>query len=44
MCALEVMETMKQSSYTLEIGNVNFFHSACDELQLDKEEVEIWQI
>lgn len=41
MCALEVMETMKQSSYTLEIGNVNFFHSACDELQLDKEEVEI---
>ena len=27
VCALEVMECMKQASFTLEIGNVNFFHT-----------------
>ncbi|WP_416326400.1 ATP phosphoribosyltransferase regulatory subunit [[Eubacterium] hominis] len=41
MCALEVMEAMKQDSYTLEIGNVNFFHCACEQLNLTEEQVEI---
>lgn len=38
LCALEVMDVMKQP-YTLEIGNVNFFHSACAELKLQEEEI-----
>lgn len=41
MCALEVMEAMKQDSYTLEIGNVNFFHCACEQLNLTEQQVEI---
>lgn len=41
VCALEVMETMKQESYTLEIGNVNFFECACSALSLSNEEIEI---
>lgn len=40
MCALEVMESMKQTSYTLEIGNVNFFHCACEDLSLNEEQME----
>ena len=40
MCALEVMDTMKQDSYTLEIGNVNFFHCACENLNLNEEQIE----
>lgn len=41
VCALDVMETMRQESYTLEIGNVNFFMQACKDLQLKDEEIEI---
>lgn len=41
VCALEVMETMKQESYTLEIGNVNFFECACSALSLSNEQIEI---
>lgn len=41
MCALEVMESMNQSSYTLEIGNVNFFHCACMDLNLNEEQMEV---
>lgn len=41
VCALEVMETMKQASYTLEIGNVNFFLSACQDSALNEEETAI---
>lgn len=40
MCALQVMESMKQTSYTLELGNVNFFHCACEDLNLDEEQIE----
>lgn len=40
VCALEVMECMDQASYTLEIGNVNFFTKACDDLKLDPEAIE----
>lgn len=40
VCALEVMETMKQESYTLEIGNVNFFACACAALSLSDEQME----
>lgn len=39
LCALEVMDVMKQESYTLEIGNVNFFHSACADLEMREEEI-----
>lgn len=39
VCALEVMEQMNQSSYTLEIGNINVFHSACQDLKLDEEQM-----
>ncbi|MEF9967611.1 MAG: ATP phosphoribosyltransferase regulatory subunit [Longicatena sp.] len=39
VCALEVMENMLQESYTLEIGNVNFFLSACQEVKLSEEEI-----
>lgn len=38
--ALEVMKAMNQSSYTLEIGNVNFFQSACEHLHIDAKERE----
>ena len=38
VCALEAMESMKQDSYTLEIGDVNFFHGACSDLNLREEE------
>lgn len=40
MCALDVMAAMKQSEYTLEIGNVKFFHSACKDLHLSEEQIE----
>lgn len=36
VCALEVMEAMHQSSYTLEIGDVNFFTQACKDIALDQ--------
>lgn len=39
VCALEVMEKLQQASYTLELGNVNFFHSACRDLRLDEEDM-----
>ena len=38
VCALEAMESMKQESYTLELGDVNFFHGACSDLNLTEEE------
>lgn len=41
VCALEVMECMKQASFTLEIGNVNFFHTAVELLGLTKDETQI---
>lgn len=41
VCALEVMECMQQEPYTLEIGNVNFFHTAVELLGLTKDETEI---
>lgn len=41
VCALEVMECMKQETFTLEIGNVNFFHTAVELLGLHAEEIEI---
>lgn len=41
VCALEVMQTMKQQAYTLEIGNVNFFQSACADVALSVEQMEI---
>ena len=40
VCALEVMEKMHQKAYTLEIGNINFFHSACKDLKLSQEQME----
>lgn len=40
VCALEVMECMQQEPYTLEIGNVNFFHTAVELLGLTKDETE----
>lgn len=41
VCALEVMECIKQASFTLEIGNVNFFHTAVELLGLTKDETQI---
>lgn len=41
LCALEVMECMKQDTYTLEIGNVNFFHTAVQALGLSDEQQEV---
>ena len=41
VCALEVMECMQQQAYTLEIGNVNFFHTAVKLLGLSAEETEL---
>lgn len=38
VCALEAMESMKQESYTLELGDVNFFHGACSDLKITDEE------
>lgn len=40
VCALEVMECMEQEPFTLEIGNVNFFHTAVKLLGLTKDETE----
>ncbi|MGX8834118.1 ATP phosphoribosyltransferase regulatory subunit [Amedibacillus sp. YH-ame6] len=40
VCALEVMDAMKQDSYTLEIGNVNFFMQACKDLSLANDTIE----
>ena len=40
VCALESMESMKQDSYTLELGDVNFFHGACRDLKIDDEDRE----
>ena len=40
-CAMEVMKTMKQTSYTLEIGNVNFFQSACEHLHINEEDMQV---
>lgn len=39
VCACEVMEKLKQDAYTLELGNINFFHSACSDLHLDEEDI-----
>lgn len=39
VCALEVMEQMNQASYTLEIGNIHVFYSACKDLNLDDEQM-----
>lgn len=39
VCALEVMEKMNQTSYTLEIGNIHVFYSACKDLNLDDEQM-----
>ncbi|MCB6314274.1 ATP phosphoribosyltransferase regulatory subunit, partial [Gordonibacter pamelaeae] len=33
------MEKLKQDAYTLELGNINFFHSACSDLHLDEEDI-----
>ena len=41
VCALEVMECMQQQAYTLEIGNVNFFHTAGKLLGLSADVTEL---
>lgn len=38
--AMEVMKVMKQESYTLEIGNVKFFQSACEHLHINAKQRE----
>ena len=39
VCAMEVMEALNQASYTLEIGDVNFFMQACRDLNFDDETI-----
>lgn len=38
-CAMDVMQTLQQDSYTLEIGNVNFFRSACIDANLNEKQI-----
>lgn len=39
-CALDALSILKDTRYTLEIGNLNFFHSACKDLALSTEQQE----
>lgn len=36
-CALDALSLIKEQTYTLEIGNLNFFQAACDQLRLSEE-------
>lgn len=38
MCAMEVMEQCSSRAFTLELGNVQFFHEACKEARLSESE------
>lgn len=35
-CALDALSLLKNQTYTLEIGNLNFFQAACDALHLEE--------
>lgn len=37
LCALEVMDQMKQKAYTLELSDVRFFEQACEMIDIDEE-------
>lgn len=39
MCAMEVMEQISDHPFTLELGDVRFFHEACREARLSAEEM-----
>lgn len=39
MCAMEVMEQLSSHPYTLELGNVQFFHEACAVARLNEDEI-----
>lgn len=41
MCAMEVMEQLSDQAYTLELGDVRFFHEACKEARLSVDEINI---